>query len=306
MTGRGGMNLSRQGLFFGLVGMVMFALTLPLTKLAVLAFDPWLVTFGRAVAAALFGAVFLRSVGARLPHRKHWGALCLVVVGNVVGFPLLLALALTLVPANHAAVITGLLPLTTAIFAVILTKERPSFLFWIAALAGSALVLAFALHRGAGHLVAADGLLLLAMILASVGYVAGAKLTPALGGLETMSWALVAALPFTLPVTAYVAYQSGLTAFASAPWSAWLGFAYVSVFSMFIGFWFWFRGLHFGGAARVGQVQLLQPFISIFASALILSEALTLDVLAFVLAVMLCVLVGVKTRQQTLAVENAS
>jgi drug/metabolite transporter (DMT)-like permease len=177
-----------KGLLLGFVGMLLFALTLPFTKLAIAAFNPLLITFGRAVVAALLGAAFLCWTRAPWPQRTQVGALALVVLGNVIGFPLFLGLALALVPAHHAAVITGLLPLTTAVFAVLLTHERPSIVFWMAALAGCALVMTYAAQTDGG-LVWADAWLLAAMLLASVGYVAGAKITPILGGLETMSWA---------------------------------------------------------------------------------------------------------------------
>jgi drug/metabolite transporter (DMT)-like permease len=267
-----------RGLWLGLLGIVIFSATLPLTKLAVGPLDspqlsPWFVTFGRAAVAGVLSALYLltrRARGDRLhPTRSQWGLLAFTALGVVVGFPLFLALALQYVPSTHGAVVTGLLPLATAVVAALWFRQQPSLGFWTCAVLGTLLVLAFMVIRSvdtAGHfsLHLADVFLLLAMLSAALGYVGGARLTPSLGAERVICWVLVMSLPVTLPMT-WLNTPADFSAIHAASWWA---FAYLAVFSMWIGFFAWYRGLALGGAVRVSQVQLVQPFLSmLFAAA---------------------------------------
>lgn len=282
----------------GFIGVAVFSQTLPFTRMAVAELDATFVALGRAVVAALLALVLLWQRGAfaraRRPRGGHWWRLAVTALGVVVGFPLFSSLAMREVPAGHGAIITGLLPLATAVFAAWFGRERPSPAFWVSAAVGSALVIAFALWQGAGGLQHADWLLLAAMVLGALGYAEGGKLSRELGGLETISWALVVALPLLLPVVAWLGLQHPGQIAAASP-RAWLGMGYVSVFSMFIGFLFWYAGLAKGGVARVGQIQLLQPFLTLAGGALMLAEPLDAVTLAFAVAVIAVVALGRRT-----------
>ena len=288
------LELSRRqsrGLALGFVGVAVFAMTLPMTRLAVgPASDPQLpplfVTAGRAACAGLLSCAFLLAVGAPRPRRRHALGLAVCALGTVVGFPLFLALALRHVDAIHGAVVTGVLPLATAIAAAIAYRQRPSAGFWLCAVCGASLVLGFALWKGAGHLVAADLLLLASMASAAVGYIAGARLAGEMAAERVICWVLVASLPVTLPVMLF-AWPEHATSTA-----AWVGFAYVTVFSMWLGFFAWYRGLALGGAVRVSQVQLVQPFLAMLFAVPILGERLDAATFAFALGVVATVIVG--------------
>jgi drug/metabolite transporter (DMT)-like permease len=280
-----------RGLWLGLLGVAIFAMTLPMTRLAVGPADapqlpPLFVTAGRAALAALLSIAFLLLTGASRPPRRLWPALGLCAAGTVIGFPLFLALALRRVEAMHAAVVTGLLPLATAAIAARVLRQRPSPGFWACALLGSALVLAFAARAGGGSLQPADGLLLLAVLCAAAGYVAGASVSRELSAEQVICWVLVLSLPLTAPLT--------LLSWPARPASAaaWGGFAYVALFSMWLGFFAWYRGLALGGTVRVSQVQLLQPFLALLFAVPILGERLEPQTLVFSLAVIATVFVG--------------
>jgi len=287
-----------RGLWLGLLGVAIFAMTLPMTRLAVgpaqaPQLPPLFVTAGRAALAALLSIVFLRFTRAAWPPRRLWSALALSAAGTVLGFPLFLALALREVDAMHAAVVTGLLPLATAAIAALALRQRPSAGFWACALAGSALVLAFAAWAGGGRLVAADGLLLLAILSAASGYVAGAAAARELGAEPVICWVLVLSLPLTAPLTLLSWPERAASA------SAWAGFGYVTLFSMWLGFFAWYRGLALGGTVRVSQVQLLQPFLALLFAVPVLGETLEPMTLAFSLAVIATVFLGRRMPVQT-------
>lgn len=284
-----------RGLLLGLAGVAIFSLTMPFTRMAVLALDPVFVALGRALGAALLAGAWLAWRRSPLPPRAALLPLALVALGVVIGFPLLSSIALQTLPAAHGAVVAGVLPLATALYAALRGDEQPSTAFWCVALLGAALVLAFALLDGGGALQLADLLMLLAVAAGAMGYAEGGKLARTLGGPETICWALLLA---AVPVALLLAWrhEGGLDAFAGAGMAAWLALGYVTVFSMFIGFFFWYRGLALGGVARVGQVQLLQPFMSLAGAALLLGEPLTLANCLFALAVIGVVLAGRRTR----------
>ena len=260
----------RRGLLYGLLGVACFSLTLPATRVAVTGLDPVFVGLGRALVAALLAAAVLVATRSAWPGRALLPRIAIVAAGVIVGFPLLTALAMRHVPASHGAIVIGVLPLATALAGAWLAHERPAPAFWLCSAAGSAVVVAFALWHGGGTLQVADLLLLAAVGAAAIGYAEGGRLARTLGGWQVISWALVLAAPLLLLPTLWVVDAR----IASATPGAWAGFAYVSVFSMFLGFFAWYRGLALGGIAVVGQTQLLQPFLTLFASALLLGEPL--------------------------------
>lgn len=258
-----------RGLAWGFLGVLAFSATLPATRLAVAALDPSFVGLGRALVAAVLAAALLAATRSPFPRRATWPGLAVVALGVVAGFPLLTAWAMRHVPASHGAVVVGLLPLATAVAGALLAHERPSRRFWACAVAGSAVVVGYALWKGGGLLHVADLLLVGAVIAAAIGYAEGARLARELGSWQVISWALVLAAPFLAIPTWHAA-----TGLGDVPWTAWAGFAYVAVVSAYVGFFAWYRGLAEGGIAAVGQVQLLQPFLTIFLSVLLLGEAL--------------------------------
>jgi drug/metabolite transporter (DMT)-like permease len=298
------MHHERNGLLLGLLGVVIFAATLPMTKMAVGSaaapqLTPWFVTFGRAAVAGVLSILYLlaqhRRGQLRVPAAHQWGLIAFTAMGVVVGFPLFMSLALQYVPSMHGAVVTGLLPLATAVVAAIWFKQKPSVGFWLCAMVGTLLVLAFMVIRSAdsaGHfsLHLADVFLLLAMGSAALGYIGGARLTPTLGAEQVICWVLVLSLPITVPVTLWNAPSD----FAQIRASSWWAFAYVAVFSMWIGFFAWYKGLALGGAVRVSQVQLVQPFLSLLFAIPLLGEKLDLITLGFGIAVIATVFIGKK------------
>jgi drug/metabolite transporter (DMT)-like permease len=259
-----------------------FSFTLPATRLAAPELGGTLLGLGRAVVAAALAIVLLLVLREKPPARKHWPSLAIVAFGVVLGFPLLTAMALQSVPAAHGAVVVGLLPALTAVMAVLRGGERPPLAFWWACAAGIVAVLIFAFVQGAGKLQSADLLLLGAVVAAALGYAEGGRLARDLGGWRVICWALIVALPFVI-VPVGIAVSSHLE-LPSVP--AMLGFAYVSVISMFLGFFAWYRGLALGGIARVGQIQLVQPVLTMTWAALFLGEVVDLPtVLAGLLVV---------------------
>ena len=294
-----------RGLWLGLLGVVIFAMTLPMTRLAVgPASDPQLppafVTAGRAAFAGLLSVFYLHLSGAPALQRRHLGAMLLCALGTVVGFPLFLSLALRHVDAMHAAVVTGLMPLATAVVAALHFRQQPSAGFWDCAVLGCLMVLGFAAHTGSGSVSAADGLLLLAVLSASAGYVAGARVAGELRAEQVICWVLVISLPFTLPVMLWVWPAQPVRA------SAWGGFAYVTLFSMWLGFFAWYRGLALGGTVRVSQVQLVQPFLALLFAVPVLGEKLEPTTVLFSLVVIAIVFVGKKMPASTPALQRNS
>lgn len=279
------------GMLLGLAGVAIFSLTLPFTRLAVAELSPLFATMGRAVVAALLAGLWLWWQRAPLPGRGALPGLAIVAAGCVIGFPLLTSIAMRTLPASHGAVLVGILPLATALFAALRGHERPSAGFWCAALAGSALVVGFALSQSGGTLHVADVLMLGAVLAAALGYAEGGRLSQALGGQQVISWALLLSLPVALPLAGWDLWRHGGALGAVGP-AAWGGFAYTCVFSMFVGFIFWYRGMAKGGVARVGQVQLLQPFLTLLGAAAVLGEPLQAAHLLFALAVIGTVALG--------------
>ncbi len=289
---------SRQtlaGYLYGFLGVLIFSLTLPATRMAVSAFDPVFVGLGRSVVAAGFALILLIVTRQKVPSMTLLPSFCIVVFGVVIGFPVLSAIAMRDAPASYGAVITGLLPISTALCGVWRAGERPSRLFWIFAGMGSALVIGFALISGRGTLRLADVALLGAVVTAGLGYAEGAVLSRKIGSWQVICWTLILSMPFLLPVV----WRYAPTDLSVVPLNASLGLLYVSLFSQFLGYLAWYRGLSLGGIARVGQVQLVQPFLTILASAFFLSEPLRLSTLGFAAAVIACVALGKQTQIRT-------
>jgi drug/metabolite transporter (DMT)-like permease len=279
------MDRTTDGWGSGLLGVIIFSGSLPATRVAVGDFSPLFLTSARAVIAALLGAAFLIVLGQARPGRRDLGSLAVVALGVVVGFPLLTALALQHITSAHSIVFVGLLPLTTAIFGVLRGGERPKQMFWLFSSLGAATVAGFALfNSGAGSLTG-DLLMVAAILLCGLGYAEGAALSRRLGGWQVISWALLLALPL-MTALALITIPGSWSAIGGP---AWLGLAYVSVFSMLVGFVFWYRGLALGGIAGVGQLQLLQPFLGLALAGLLLHEPVAWTMIAATGLVVLCV-----------------
>lgn len=289
------------GLWLGFLGITVFAFSLPMTRLAVGSdaapqLNGWFVGLGRAAVAGVLSALWLWAMKAAWPSRSQWQGLAVVATGVVFGFPVCTSLAMRHVEAVHASVMLGVLPLATAAVGAWLARQRPSLGFWACAAAGSGLVVAFALIRSGpaaatwAGIQPADGLLLLAMLAAAVGYAWGARLSSTMPPEQVICWALVLSMPVTVPV----AWFAAPAAPGDISAAAWGGFAYVSVCSMWLGFFAWYRGLALGGTVRVSQVQLLQPFMSMLFAVPLLGERLDLLTIAFGLAVVATVFIGRK------------
>jgi drug/metabolite transporter (DMT)-like permease len=254
------MNPVAKGMWLGLLGVAIFSLTLPMTRVAMQSLDAVFLALGRAVVAAVPAALALALTKSRLPTRAEWKHVWLAAIGIVLGWPLMSSLSMKYVPAAHGALINGLLPIATALIATRLLGEKPSKLFWWLALAGSALVTTYMLIQGKGSLQLGDGLMFCAVVLGGLGYASGAEAARTLGAWQTICWALVISAPILLiPAGVLFAYSNA----AAATPKAWWAFAYLALMSQFIGFFAWYGGLALGGTARVGQVQLLQMFMTV-------------------------------------------
>ncbi len=278
-------------MWLGALGVALFSFSLPATRLAVADLDPWFVAFGRAAVAGLLAIAVLAATRAPLPTARQWRSLVIVSAGVVVGFPLFTSLALQSVPSGHGAVVIGVLPAMTAVAAVVRAGEREPLRFWLAAAAGFLAVVAFALARGAGGLSLGDLYMLLGVIACGFGYAEGGVLSRELGGARTICWALI----LTLLPTMAIALAVGPGSAAST--DAWLGFAYVSVISMFLGFFAWYAGLARGGIARIGQIQLAQPVMTLSWAALVLSEHVGAFDIVTAIVVLACVVATQRARE---------
>ncbi len=285
------MSDETAGFILGFFGVVTFGASLPATSLALLAYDPWFITFARA-AIATIAAILVLALRRRGLLRDHAGTLFLAGILLCFAFPGLMAVALEQVPASHGGIVLGILPLATAVFAAVIGGERPSPLFWACGIAGTVLVVVFALRDSGTGLIVGDVWLFLAGISASLGYVLSGKLSRFMTGWEVICWALVLSAPITFIGTA-LTYDPTYLAAPAGPLVALL---YLGLFSMFLGFFFWNIGLAMGGIARVGQIQLLQPFITLVLSVALLGETVTAEMLLFALAVVVVVAIGRKAR----------
>jgi len=286
--------LSRQhlGLLLGFIGMAIFGGTLPATRIAVSAIDPLALTALRTAIAGLCSLALLLVLRRPLPPRRLWAPLAIAMLCVSILFPFLMALGVRTVDASHGGVVFGIMPIATALVAVLITHERPRPLFWIASVVGASLVIAFALRQGGGALSAGDLLLFAAVAVSAVGYAFSGRLTSEMPGWEVISWVLVMALPVSLPAAA-LTMTADLTHIALKPWLAVL---YVAVFSQWVGFFAWNAGMAIGGIARVSQVQLLQPFVTFALAATFNGETITPQILLFAAAVVATVAISTRTR----------
>jgi len=296
-------SAATRGLALGALGVFIFALSIPMTRLASGSLDaPQLpavfVAIGRAAVAGVLAAIYLAAVRAPWPRARQWPVLAFTAMGVVFGWPLFLGWAVVRVDAVHASVISGVLPLATAAVGALMLRQRPSLGFWVCAVLGFALVVGFAAWRGGQGLQLADGLLLVAVLFGAMGYVSGARLSGEMAPQQVISWVLVMSLPLTVPIA--------IAHWPPAPVRAvsWMGFAYVAVFSMWLGFFAWYRALAVGGTLRVSQVQLLQPFLSMLLAVPILGEPLDAATVAFALAVMGTVWLGKRMPVQAAAAND--
>lgn len=279
------MDRTAAGWGSGLLGVIIFSGSLPATRIAVGGFSPLFLTSARAVIAAMLGAVLLAAMRQARPRAADLVPLLIVSLGVVVGFPLLTALALQHITSAHSIVFIGLLPLATAIFGVLRGGERPKPAFWLFSVVGAAAVAGFALMQSGSTSLTGDLLMVAAIILCGLGYAEGATLSRRLGGWQVISWSL----QVSLPVMAIIALATLPDTFGAVTTPEWLGLAYVSVFSMLVGFVFWYRGLALGGIAGVGQLQLLQPFFGLALAWLLLSEPVAPSMVLVTGLVVICV-----------------
>ncbi len=276
------------GLILGLLGVTIFGGSLPATRIAVSGgLDPWFVTSGRALIAGLVGIGLLTIHRARVPYGEL-RTIVLIALTLVIGFPAALAIASQTVPAAHGGVILGLLPLATAVAAVPLAGERPSLVFWLLSIVGGGLVIAFALREGNTAIVGGDIFLGVAVALTGIGYTLSGLMARRIPGWQVSAWPLVVAFPFAI---------AGLVAFwpaasASIPWSAWFGVIYGGVMTQFVGYAIWNQALALGGVSRVGQLQLLQPFVTFAIAGVFLDERIDTVMIGFAVAVVVVVALG--------------
>ncbi|WP_436530637.1 DMT family transporter [Actinoplanes sp. HUAS TT8] len=280
------------GRALGALGVLAFSMSLPATRVAVHDLDPWFVAFGRAVGAAALAAAYLFLTRSPAPTRAQWRRLPVVALGVVVGFPLFTSLALTSSTSAHGAVVITVLPAMTAVFAALRAHERPPLIFWLAGGGGLVAVLFFLVASGAVHggPTPADLYLLAAVVLCGLGYAEGGALAREIGGARTICWALLVALPATLPIALVT-----LPSRAGLP--SWAAFGYLTVVSMFLGFFAWYAGLAKGGIAKVGQIQLAQPVLTLAWSALLLGEPVTPASIGAAVVVLGCVVLTQRARQ---------
>jgi drug/metabolite transporter (DMT)-like permease len=280
------------GLLLGLIGVAIFAGTLPATRIAVSAIDPLALTASRTAIAGLCSLALLVVLRRPLPPRHLWLQLVAIMICVAISFPFLMAVAMQSVDASHGGVVLGILPIATAFVAVLITHERPRPLFWIASIIGATLVIIFALRQGGGTLSIGDVLLFVAVAMAAIGYAFSGRLTASMPGWEVISWVLVIALPISLPAAALTMPAD----IASIPLKPWLALLYVALFSQWVGFFTWNAGMAVGGIARVSQTQLLQPFFTFILAAVFNGEEITLQILLFAAAVVITVAVSSRVR----------
>ncbi|MGL4581985.1 MAG: DMT family transporter [Flavobacterium sp.] len=269
----------------GFIGVLLFSGSMPATKVAVLSLDPIFVTAARAGIAGILALICLLVFKEKRPTKKQLMPLAIVAIGGVIGFPLLSALALQYITSAHSLVYLGILPMSTAVFAVLRGGEKPKRIFWLFSILGSLIVIGFATLQGGTSSPVGNILMIIAILLCGLSYAEGAKLSKSLGGWQVISWAVVISLPISLPIM----YLTAPSAPALISTETWIGVAYLGIFSMFIGFIFWYKGLAQGGTASVGQLQLLQPFFGLALAATLLNEHVSSNMILVTIGVILCV-----------------
>jgi drug/metabolite transporter (DMT)-like permease len=263
------MSPGSLGMLLGFIGVLAFSFTLPLTRIAAPELGGFFVGIGRALLAAAIAIAIVAVRRDPWPERRHWRPLALVALGTVFGFGPLVSIAMEHLPAVHGVVVVGLLPAATAVMAVLRAGEHPSVAFWLACAAGVVAVLIFAVVQRAGRPQPGDALLLAAVLLAALGYAEGGRMAREMGGWRVICWALVFSMPILIVLTGLIVFRDGVP---SGSADAWWSFLYLGSISMLLGFFPWYRGLAIGGVARIGQIQLVQPVMSLAWAALMLGE----------------------------------
>jgi drug/metabolite transporter (DMT)-like permease len=281
-------NKETKGMLIGFIGMLIFSLTLPVSKIAVLSFDPYFIAFGRATLAGMVALAYLLYKKEVMPSKADFAKFVVIALGVVFGFPIFTTVAMAEGSSSHGAVILGMMPLATTVIGVIRFKERPSLGFWLVSLLGAALVVLYALLKNSGSFTYIDVLLVFGGIAACVGYVEGGELSKKMNPRSVISWALV----ISLPINILMSYATFTPQYLHVGPIAWMSFAYLSLFSMYIGFFFWYEGLAVGGISRVSQVQLTQPFCTLVAASILLGDSLTIMNVVFAFLVVSTVILG--------------
>lgn len=285
-------NNELTGLIFGLLAIAGFSATLPATRLAVSHIDPTLVGLGRSLAVAIPSLLLLLWLKTPFPSRPQWWSISIVTLGVVIGFPWLTSIAMQNISGAQGGIVTSILPLFTAIAGALLHRQHPSAGFWLMAILGSSLVIVYLLWNRQGPLQSSELILLGACILCATGYAEGGKLAREIGGVAVICWALVLSIPFSLVPVIYILKQTDISQLILAPWQAWSGFIYISFISQWLAFMLWYQGLALGGVVRMSQIQLVQPFLTLLVSALLLNETITGLMFVFAGAVVITVSIG--------------
>ncbi|MDC1194685.1 DMT family transporter [Pseudomonadota bacterium] len=290
------MNLSieTKGMLIGFVGISIFSLTLPFTQMAVNEMSPFFVAFARASIAGICALILLIFTKSKFPNKIQIRRLIIIVIGVIYGFPIFTSIAMKTLPSSHSGIVLGILPLAMSLFAAIKYKEKPSSSFWMISIFGTFIVISYTFIDNNGSLMIEDLWLLFAILFAAIGYSEGGTLAKEMGSIGVISWALVISLPINL-FASYLFYEIN---YASTSFQAIISLTYVGLFSMFIGFFFWYKGIAIGGISRVGQVQLIQPFLTIVGAYFLTNEKITTLNILFAFMVLIVIIIGRKTKIQ--------
>jgi drug/metabolite transporter (DMT)-like permease len=282
------LNNENKGFIYGFLAVLAFGLTLPLSKELLQYLNPLFIAFGRSFIASVFAIIILLIWASRLPTIRQFLQLFIIALGVVIGFPVFSTIAMQSIPASHGAIMVGILPISTSIIGVYITRERPSIKFWLFSIIGSILVISFTLLEGNGSFQKGDWFLLIALFMVSIGYALGAKLAKEMAGWEVISWSLVLSFPFLIvPTLWYMPHDTNLI-----PYSEYIYFLYLGIVSQLFAFFAWYKGLALGGIARVSQVQLIQTFITFFASYILLDEKISITMIIFAVLIMITIWIG--------------
>ena len=288
------LSIETKGMLIGFIGISIFSLTLPFTQIAVNEMSPFFVAFGRASIAGICALILLMFSKSKFPNKVQIRRLIIIVIGVVYGFPIFTSIAMTTLPSSHSGIVLGILPLAMSLFAAIRYKEKPSNSFWVTSFFGTFLVISYTFIDNNGLLMLEDLWLLFAILFAAVGYSEGGILSKEMGSIAVISWALVISLPINI-LASYYFYE---TSYSSISFQAIISLTYVGLFSMFIGFFFWYKGIAIGGISRVGQVQLIQPFLTIVGAYFLTNEKITTLNILFAFMVLIVIIIGRKTKIQ--------
>ena len=288
------MNLSieTKGMLIGFVGISIFSLTLPFTQMAVNEMSPFFVAFARASIAGICALILLIFTKSKFPNKIQIRRLIIIVIGVIYGFPIFTSIAMKTLPSSHSGIVLGILPLAMSLFAAIKYKEKPSSSFWMISIFGTFIVISYTFIDNNGSLMIEDLWLLFAILFAAIGYSEGGTLAKEMGSIGVISWALVISLPINL-FASYLFYEINYT---SISFQAIISLTYVGLFSMFIGFFFWYKGIAIGGISRVGQVQLIQPFLTIVGAYFLTNEKITFLNILFAFMVLIVIIIGRKAK----------